>query len=280
MSRPKPAEPEVGPDLDQLQDVLGHRFRDLALLDLALTHESYSNERNCPFGNNERLEFLGDSVLGLVVCRYLYDRHPHLSEGRLAQIKASLVSTTCLARQARSLNLDRYLRLGRGELLAHGGARRNIQADTLEAVIGALFLDGGMEAARRFVLSLLQDPMDRMEGLQKDFKSLLQEHTQRLHKALPLYRVMTEEGPPHERTFVVEVSFLTEPLGQGVGRTKREAGQSAAQEALDVLRRRVGFDLDVLLLVGEEAEGPVGEAALDCAVGEVAGSSRTVEQDS
>ncbi len=251
------------PDLERLQDVLGHRFGDPGLLDLALTHESYSNERHCPFGNNERLEFLGDSVLGLVVCRYLYERHPHLSEGRLAQVKASLVSTTSLARQARPLNLEGFLRLGRGEMLARGGARRNILADTLEAVIGALYLDGGMPAARRFVLSLLQDSMDRLEGLQKDFKSLLQEQTQRLHKALPGYQVLAEEGPPHERVFLVEVSFLGEALGKGVGRTKREAGQSAAERALETLRRRVGFDLDMLVLVGESQEVSVGEVESD-----------------
>jgi len=263
-------------DLDLLQEITDHRFQDPALLALALTHESYSNERNNGRESNERLEFLGDSVLGLVVCRYLYERHRHLSEGRLAQVKATLVSTTSLARQARALNLESYLRLGRGERLSHGGARKNILADTLEAVIGALYLDGGMDAARRFVLSLLQGPMDRLEGLQKDFKSLLQEQTQRLHKALPGYRILTEEGPPHERLFLVEVSFLGEALGQGVGRTKREAGQSAADRALEILRRRVGFDLDLLVLVGEPGEGMVvGESRPDPAVGESTGDPET-----
>jgi len=245
------------PDLEQLQEVLVHRFLDPDLLDLALTHESYSNERHCPFGNNERLEFLGDAVLGLVVCRYLYDRHSDLPEGRLAQIKAHLVSTSCLARLARNLGIGQHILLGRGETLAHGEGRRNILADTLEALIGALYLDGGLDAAGRFVLSLLQDAMDRMEGSQKDFKSLLQECTQRLHKSLPDYEVLREEGPPHDRVFVVQVRFLGECLGQGQGRSKREASQNAASEALEALRRRAGFDLDQVPLL-EESDVGVG----------------------
>jgi len=241
-------QPEAGPerkvlDLELLQEVTGHRFQDPSLLALALTHESYSNERSNGPENNERLEFLGDAVLGVVVCRYLYDRHPDLPEGRLAQIKAHLVSTSCLARLARNLGLGEHILLGRGETLAHGEGRRNILADTLEALIGALYLDGGLDVVVRFVLSLLQEAMDRMEGSQKDFKSLLQECTQRLHKSLPDYEVVREEGPPHERVFVVQVGFLGEILGQGQGRSKREASQKAACEALEVLRGRAGFDL-------------------------------------
>lgn len=236
-------EPEPGPDLEGLQELLGYRFQDRSLLDLALTHESWANERQIDAGNNERLEFLGDSVLGLVVCRYLYDRHPGLPEGRMAQIKAHLVSTTYLARKAGSLDLGSYLRLGRGEVLSEGRTRKNVLADTLEALIGALYLDGGMEAARPFVLSLLQEAMDRMEGSQKDYKSLLQELTQRLHKSLPNYEVAAEEGPPHARTFLVRVDFLGEILGSGLGNSKREASQKAARQALEAMRLRAGFDL-------------------------------------
>lgn len=231
-------------DLDRLQDVLGHRFADRSLLELALTHESYANERQLDTGNNERLEFLGDAVLGLVVCQYLYERHRGLSEGRLAQIKAHLVSTSHLAREARAMNLGDYLLLGRGEDLSEGRSRRNVLADTLEAVIGALYLDGGLPVVQPFVLGLLQEAMDLMEGSQKDFKSLLQEHTQRLHKSLPRYLVVAEDGPPHDRMFRVEVDFLGEVLGTGAGRSKREASQKAAQQALEVLRRRAGFDLE------------------------------------
>ncbi len=241
------------PDLELLQELVGHRFSEPSLLELALTHESYANERERGPENNERLEFLGDAVLGLVVCSYLYDRHPELSEGPLAQIKAHLVSTACLARQARKLGLGEHILLGRGETLAHGEGRKNILADTLEALIGALYLDGGMPAARRFVLDLLRDAMDRMEGSQKDFKSLLQEQTQRLHKSLPDYEVLREEGPPHERVFLVQVGYRGEPLGQGQGRSKRAASQKAAREALDLLRRRAGFDLDMQILLEEAA---------------------------
>lgn len=231
-------------DLEGLQEILGHRFGDPGLLELALTHESYANERQLETGNNERLEFLGDAVLGVVVCRYLYERHPRLPEGRLAQIKAHLVSTSYLAREARAMHLGDYLLLGRGEDLSEGRTRKNVLADTLEAVIGALYMDGGLTVAEPFVLGLLQEAMDIMEGSQKDFKSLLQEHTQRLHKSLPRYLVVEEEGPPHDRMFQVEVDFLGEVLGSGSGPSKREASQKAAQQALDVLRRRAGFDLD------------------------------------
>ena len=203
------------PAPDLLQELTGHRFQDPSLLALALTHESYSNERHHGTESNERLEFLGDAVLGL----------------------------------------GEHIRLGRGETLAHGEGRRNILADTLEALIGALYLDGGLAVAGRFVLSLLQEAMDRMEGSQKDFKSLLQECTQRLHKLLPDYEVLREEGPPHERVFVVQVGFLGEILGRGQGRTKREASQNAACEALGALRRRAGFDLDRVVLLEEPAAG-------------------------
>lgn len=230
--------------VDHLQDLIGYRFRNPELLALALTHESYANERQLDTGNNERLEFLGDAVLGLVVCRYLYERHARLSEGRLAQIKAHLVSTSYLARKARALDLGAYLRLGRGEDLSEGRNRRNVLADTLEALIGALYLDGGLEVTEPFVLSLLREAMDNMEGSQKDFKSLLQEHTQRLHKSLPHYQVVEEEGPPHDRLFQVQVEFLGEVLGEGSGRSKRDASQKAAQQALETLRGRLGFDLD------------------------------------
>jgi ribonuclease-3 len=249
------------PSPDLLQELTGHRFQDPSLLALALTHESYSNELNNAVESNERLEFLGDAVLGLVVCSYLYDRHPDLSEGRLAQIKAHLVSASCLAGQARKLGLSEYIRLGRGETLAHGEGRRNILADTLEALIGALYLDGGLAVAGRFVLSMLQEPMDRMEGSQKDFKSLLQECTQRLCKLLPDYEVLSEEGPPHERVFVVQVSFLGETLGRGQGPTKREASQNAACEAMGMLWSRAGFDLDQVVLLEEPAAGEGPESS-------------------
>lgn len=257
-------------ELDELQELLGYRFRDRGLLELALTHESYANERQLETGNNERLEFLGDAVLGLIVCQYLYERHPGLSEGRLAQIKAHLVSTTHLAREARAMQLGNYLLLGRGEDLSEGRSRKNVLADTLEAVIGALYLDGGLTVAEPFVLRLLQQAMDVMEGSQKDFKSLLQEHTQRFHKSLPQYVVVGEEGPPHERLFRVEVDFLGEVLGSGSGRSKREASQKAAQQALDKMWARAGFDI-------EEADGGMDLLPEEGGAAEIPDEERTSE---
>jgi ribonuclease-3 len=224
------------PPLEELEKEIGYTFRDRSLLELAMTHESYANERRLPSGSNERLEFLGDAVVGLVVSRYLYERHPRLAEGRLAQMKAHLVSASYLAEQARQLDLGRFLRLGRGEATSTGRNRRNLLADAFEALVGALYLDGGMEAAQPFVLRHFREAVDRMEGLRKDFKSLLQEHTQKHFKTLPLYEVMDESGPPHQRIFTVRVYFGDQILGEGTGRSKREAGQEAARQALEKLK--------------------------------------------
>lgn len=176
-------------------------------------------------------------MLGLVVAGYLYHRFPDLPEGRLAQIKAQLVSTAHLALKARELGLGAHVLLGRGEQLSAGRKRVSLLADALEAVVGAVYLDGGFEAAENLVLKFLQSDMDLGEGLRRDYKSLLQETTQKHFKTLPDYRVIKEEGPPHDRTFQVQVVFGGEVLGEGSGPSKREASQEAAREALDKVRR-------------------------------------------
>lgn len=228
---------QQGESLEALQEALGYRFTDPALLEAALVHESFANEREEDVQSYERLEFLGDSVLGLVVAGYLYERFPDLPEGRLAQIKATLVSTHHLAQRAREIGLGAHVRLGRGEQMSAGRKRVSLLADALEAVVGAVYLDGGFDASHGVVLKLLQDDMDLGEGLRRDFKSLLQEITQKHFKTLPEYHVMREEGPPHDRIFQVQVVFGGEALGEGTGPSKREASQEAAREALDKVRR-------------------------------------------
>ncbi|MGE0491751.1 MAG: ribonuclease III [Vulcanimicrobiota bacterium] len=223
------------PEAD-LEQRLGYSFTDPARLILALTHESFVNEAEPVVESNERLEFLGDSVLGLVVASYLFRTYPDLSEGDLARMKSHLVSTQHLAEKAAELELGEHLRLGRGEMLTHGRKRRSLLADALEAVIGAVYLDGGFEPARLLVIRLLRNDMDNSLGLRKDYKSALQEWTQSHFKELPEYLVLSEEGPPHERVFEVEVRFHDMRLGGGVGGSKRDASQVAAREALERIK--------------------------------------------
>lgn len=219
-------------DPRQLEQTLGYTFVNRELLQRALCHESFINENEAG-RSNERLEFLGDSVLGLVVAQGLFRRFPELPEGKLAVMKAYLVSTRHLAEKARELELLDYLKLGRGERASQRGKRRSLLADGFEAVLGAVYLDGGLAAAETLVERFFGGDLDRKVGLSKDYKSLLQELTQSYFKALPQYRLVSESGPSHDRTFVVEVLFENETLGQGTGSSKREAGQMAAALALE-----------------------------------------------
>ena len=213
---------------------LEYLFRNPELLSLALRHESYANEVGDPSLSNERLEFLGDAVLGLVICHNLYSQFPQASEGRLAQMKSHLVSTPQLAKQARSLDLRESLSLGRGEA-AQAGERNSLLADAFEAVVGAIYLDGGFDAAQGFILKNMSEALELAGDLRGDHKSVLQETTQRDYRRLPEYVVILEEGPSHQKVFEVEVRLEQEPLGRGTGRSKREASQRAAEQALRIL---------------------------------------------
>ena len=217
---------------------LGHKFKNPELLKLAFVHESLVNETEEPQESNERLEFLGDSVVGLVVAEYLYLNYPDQPEGLLAQMKSYLVSKKHLAVCAGRLKLGDYLKLGRGEETSGGKRRESLLANSLEAVLGAIFLDGGYNQVRRSVLRFLGDDMERGVGALKDAKTRLQERVQTEFSALPEYHLVEEVGPPHDRHFTVEVSFGDEVLGCGEGASKRDAGQIAAQAAIKVLRER------------------------------------------
>lgn len=233
--------PDEAPARDPaaLEKALGHPFRDAGLLARALVHRSAPNERpeTCP-ASNERLEFLGDSVLDLVVAEALYRRFPDATEGTLTRYKAALVSELALADVARSLRLGPHLVLGRGEEETGGRDKPSILSDALEAVIGAVYLDGGAEAAEAMILRLLADMLDAVQvtgAPRGDYKTALQEWTQGRGLGLPAYRLAATEGPDHARRYTVEVALKDEVLGTGAGHSKREAERLAARSALDHL---------------------------------------------
>lgn len=226
-------------ELEQLRSALGAGGLDLALLQEATTHSSYANERPGEgLSHNERLEFLGDAVLGVIIAEYLFRALPGRAEGRLARLKARLVSEPVLARLAGRLDLGSYLLLGRGEELTGGRKRVSILANALEAVIGACYLSLGWEETRRLVLEWWQEELSLLASREEvvDAKSALQELTQAEWRERPEYRVISEEGPDHQKKFCVEVRLGERSLGRGEGRTKKAAEQAAARMALAALR--------------------------------------------
>jgi ribonuclease-3 len=220
-------------DAERLAACLGVSFRRVALLHQAVTHKSAEQELNLPA--NERLEFLGDAVLGLAVATYLYRKHSDLPEGDLTKMKAVAVSEPVLAQVAQELDLGGYLVLSKGEEQSGGRNRASILADCLEAVLAAIYLDRGLTIARRVTLALLADKLLAIERAEHelDHKTLLQERIQELHRTPPTYRMAEESGPDHDRTFVAEVRVGSQVLGRGVGKSKKQAEQAAAKAALD-----------------------------------------------
>jgi len=210
---------------------------DLHLLELAFTHSSHAYERKKDGAHNERLEFLGDAVLDFVVGEYLYLSYPHFSEGELTKARAAIVCEETLAACSRRLGIGHYLLMGKGEELSGGRQRSSILADAFEAVLGAIYGDAGFAAAKDFVLRQLeQDLVQGAAGLQrKDHKTQLQEVLQRNGPAKILYQVIDEQGPDHDKSFAVKVECDGKTLGQGTGKSKKEAEQDAAQQALAAL---------------------------------------------
>jgi ribonuclease-3 len=222
--------------LRQFEDHIGYRFAEPSLLCHALTHRSYlnSNGDDVPC-SNERLEFLGDSVLELIVNEFLYRRYPDHQEGELTKMKSLLVSRGVLAEQARELNLGRFLFMSEPERESGGAFRASILADGFEAVIGALYLDGGLAQAGRFVDRHLLVDVNFILGSRThvNYKSVLQENIQEQMKTYPRYRIVSETGPDHQKVFTVEVTVRGEQLGLGKGTNKKRAEQAAAQNALE-----------------------------------------------
>lgn len=221
-----------------LQDRIGYHFNDERVLLQALTHSSYIHEhRDEPYGHNERLEFLGDAVLEIVIRHLLFRRFPSFDEGTMSRIKADLVKQATLASIARSLDLGTRVRLGSGEEITGGREKDSVLAGALEALFAAVYLDGGYQEAF-FVVGLLSEPLfERIEqgAEHEDFKTRLQEVTQRTLNTTPTYTVTGEYGPAHEKTFCVAVTIAGEILGRGAGRSKKEAEQQAASAALRTL---------------------------------------------
>ena len=227
-------------ELVRLSGQIGVPFHRLSLLDEALTHSSYTNEsKNC-MPHNERLEFLGDAVLELASSTYLYERFPDCSEGELTKMRASLVQSETLARLARGLELGSHLLLGRGELLGGGADRQNNLENAFEAVIGAVYLDGGWETARDYVARQFATEVlsVKRSHVSRDYKTTLQEHIQQKRHESISYELIGESGPDHDKRFTTRVLIGGESMGEGTGRSKKEAEQQAAAEALSHLKRR------------------------------------------
>ena len=222
--------------LTPLEERLGHRFGSPDLLDLAVTHRSWANEQGIP-EHYERLEFLGDAVLGLATAEWLYTAHPHLPEGELSKLKAQLVSRNHLARHAERLGLGEALRIGVGEERSGGRGKASLLADSLEAVFGALYLDGGYGPARKAVVAMLEEALDpRTTQIRTvDAKTRLQELAQALGWPLPEYQVVESSGPDHNKTFVVECLLANGQTARGEGPSKKVAEQQAAGAALAAL---------------------------------------------
>jgi ribonuclease-3 len=219
---------------DELEAALGSVFGDRRRLERALTHRSHLNEpKSGAQDDNERLEFLGDAVLNLAVSETLIGRRPEATEGELSKWRAQLVSEPTLARVAARLGIGGWLRLGRGEELSGGREKRSLLADAFEALIGAVYQDGGYDAARRCVLAALEPELDESSdvALDIDYKTQVQERCQQRFGVLPVYRVCRESGPDHQKVFHVELTIAGRPYGDGTGHTKKEAEQQAAQIA-------------------------------------------------
>jgi ribonuclease-3 len=227
-----------------LEQRVGYRFRDPGLLEHALTHTSKANE-DVSGGviDNESLEFLGDAVLGFAIADILFRRFPDRDEGWKSKVKAAMVSTTSLARQAEGLGLGDHLLLGRGEEKTGGRRKHALLADGYEALIAAIYLDGGIDHATAFIArqfsDLINDAREPSGGVLRDYKSTLQEKVQSGGEPLPEYVVIGESGPDHHKTFHVEVRVAGKPLADAVGRSKKEAEQEAAQRALENLKSEI-----------------------------------------
>ncbi len=221
--------------IDELEEKIGYKFKNKNLIEQALSHSSYANERKQPGGSNERLEFLGDSVLSIVVSDFLY-KNLNVAEGELTKMRASLVCEKSLHIFAKQINLGDYLHLGKGEENTGGRERPSILADAFEAVIAAIYLDGGMEAAAKHILHFMPEDIHHfVKPAFSDFKTVLQEIVQKNPEEKVEYVLIGEEGPDHNKRFVVEVRLNSQVIGKGSGRSKKEAEQLAAKEALELM---------------------------------------------
>lgn len=220
--------------MKQIETLIGYTFKDKAILKQALTHASYGYEKGVP--HNERLEFLGDAILGAVIAEYLFTQHPDVDEGVLSKQKSAIVSEETLAKKANQLNLGKALLLGKGEMRSGGHLKPSILSDAFEAIIAAVERDSGFEAARKFVNRLFQPELQQELLVLKndqDFKSLLQERTQKMGLGFPIYKMDKVLGPEHDRSFCfkIQIAGIDGPFGEGS--SKKRAQQECARKALD-----------------------------------------------
>ena len=224
-------------DLDGFQKIIQYQFNNIGLLKNALTHSSYANEKKTGnYKDNERLEFLGDAVLELTSSEFIYTGNPDMNEGKMTRLRASIVCEPTLAMCARQIHLQEYIMLGKGEDLTGGRTRDSIISDALEALIGAIYLDGGFANAKEFVLNFILNDIEHKQ-LFYDSKTILQEIVQENGTQPVEYILTKEEGPDHNKNFTVEARVNGKVMGQGSGHTKKAAEQAAAYQAIRVLRK-------------------------------------------
>ncbi len=222
--------------MHRLEKTIGYKFNNIKLLKRALSHSSYANENKSIGGSNERLEFLGDAVLSIIVSDAIFKDYTNLPEGELTRIRASLVCEKSLYGFAMQINLGDYLMLGKGERLNGGNTRPSILSDAFEAVIAAIYLDGGIKEATKFVMHFVRPELDSHDGgVFKDFKTKLQEIIQQNPEEHLEYRLVAESGPDHDKLFTVEVCLNSNVIGKGTGRSKKQAEQLAAKEAIELM---------------------------------------------
>ncbi len=224
---------DIAKSINDIEAKLGHHFANKQLLTLAFTHCSYVNESRTTTQHNERIEFLGDSVLGLMVSEYLYRTLPNLPEGELSSLRAKLVEASSCISYIQKLDLEKYLLLGRGERMNDGRGRETILSDLLEAIIGAIFLDGGFNAAQKFFFDKFKDEIDGiLQAPLRNPKAILQDLCQKKYQITPHYKVLNEIGPDHSKVFKVVVMLDENEMGYGEGPSKKEAQAAAAKNAL------------------------------------------------
>ena len=215
------------------EEILQYKFNNIKLLENALTHSSYANETHSAHGSNERLEFLGDSMLSIIVSEHLYKNFKKLPEGELTKLRASLVCEKTLCMFSKQMNVGDYLLLGKGEANNHGNERPSILADAFEAILAAIYIDGGIDAAKKHVLRFIIPELENREyELFNDYKTALQEVIQRNPEERLSYVLIDESGPDHDKQFTVEVHLNSNVIGTGVGKSKKQAEQAAAHQAL------------------------------------------------
>lgn len=228
-------------DIEVFEKKINYQFNDKEKIKLAFTHSSYANEhRNTISENNERLEFLGDAVLDMIVSEYIYKKFPKMPEGELTKLRAGVVCEGSLAKIAREFDFGKYLLLGKGEECTGGRNRDSILADAFEAVIGAICLDGGIDAVGKYIMSFMEKAIDDMKINFRtlDRKTHLQEIIQKNSKNPIVYKIIDEKGPDHDKVFVAEVYYDNNTLGIGEGKSKKEAEQNAAYNALEKIENK------------------------------------------